>query len=228
MGKMGFRSDTFLRVLATMVLLGPTVRAQPPAKPSAEASAKPAAKPYTKVSTPDPGSVSDGVYHNTFFGFSYKIPFGWVERTSEMQEGSEPGKSLLLLSIFERPPEATGETVNSAVVIAAESVASYPGLKKAADYFGPLSELTTSQGFKAVNQPYDFSVGAKPLARGDFSKDLGTLTMDQASLVMLEKGYVVSFTVIGGDEDEVDQLIDGLSFGSGAKASKRRPAPQPQ
>jgi hypothetical protein len=129
-----------------------------------------------------------------------------------MQEGSETGKSMLLLSAFERPPEATGEGINSAVIIAAESVASYPGLKTALDYFGPLTELTTAKGFKVVNEPYQFSVGTKPLVRSDFSREMGSATMRQSSLAIVEKGYVVSFTFIGGSEDEVDQLIENLSL----------------
>ena len=36
--------------------------------------------------------------------------------------------------------------------------------------------------------------------------------MRQTSLVMLEKGYAVSFTFIGGSEDEVNELIEKLSF----------------
>src|SRR5690349_20758075 len=78
-------------------------------------SAKTPPKRTAKPAIIDPGSVTNGVYTNRGFGFSYKIPFGWVERTDEMQEGSEPGKSATLLSIFERPPDAVGETVNSAV-----------------------------------------------------------------------------------------------------------------
>jgi hypothetical protein len=50
------------------------------------------------------------------------------------------------------------------------------------------------------------------MAREDFSKELGKLTMQQASLVMVQKGYVVSFTFIGGSEDEVAELIEGLNF----------------
>jgi hypothetical protein len=163
----------------------------------------------------DSGGVRDGVYRNPFFGFSCKIPFGWVERTKEMQDDSaDPAKSSVLLAIFERPPEATGNTINSALVIAMEKVSSFSGLKTAADYFGPLIELATAKGFKVVNEPYDFSIGAKPLLRGDFSKERGSLTMRQTSLVMLEKGYAVSFTLIGGSEDEVDELIEKLSFGA--------------
>ena len=156
--------------------------------------------------------MNDGVYRNPFFGFSYKAPYGWVDRTQDMQEGSEPGKSMVLLAMFERPPQAAGDTVNSAVIIAAETVASYPGLKTAADYFEPLSELTTSKGFKAVNEPYEYSVGAKRLVRGDFSKEMGKLTMRQTSLVALQKSYVLSFSFVAGSSEEVDQLIEKLVF----------------
>ncbi len=163
---------------------------------------------------PDPGALTNGVYRNATFGFTYRLPFGWVDRTKEMSEdANDSKKSILLLAVFERPPEATGDTVNSAVVVAAEAASSYPGLRNAEHYFGPLTELTKSKGFKIVNEPYDYPVGARHLVRGDFSKPLGNLTMHQSTLVMMEKGYVVSFTFIGGSEDEVDSLVEGLSFG---------------
>ncbi len=51
------------------------------------------------------------------------------------------------------------------------------------------------------------------MVRGDFSKPRGSLTMYQTSLAMMEKGYIVSFTFIGGSDDEVNDLIASLSFG---------------
>jgi hypothetical protein len=48
--------------------------------------------------------------------------------------------------------------------------------------------------------------------RSDFGKEFGKLTMYQSSLVMLSKGYAISFTFIGGSEDEIEQLISQLSF----------------
>lgn len=162
--------------------------------------------------SPDLGSLTDGVYHNPFFGIRYKAPFGWVDRTQDMREDSAPGKSLLLLATFSRPPQATGSTVNSAVIIAAESIADYPGLKTAADYFDPITELTTSNGFKVVNEPYEFSLGGRHMVRSDFSKDVGSLKMLQSTLVSLQKGHALSFTFIGGDEEEIENLIGGLSF----------------
>jgi hypothetical protein len=176
-----------------------------------------------KASLPDPGAINAGVYRNAAFGFSYKLPYGWVDRTGEMQDDSPNAtnaatKSLLLLAIFERPPEATGETVNSAVVIAAESLSSYSGMKTAADYFGPLTELATAKGFQPAEEPHPFPIGATQLVRGDFSKSRGTLTLRQTSLVIFERGYAVSFTFIGGSQDEVNELIEKLSF-----AAKKSP-----
>jgi len=163
------------------------------------------------------------LYRNPTFAFRFQIPYGWVDRTKEMQEGNEAGKAEVLLAIFERPPQATGDSINSAVVIASESAASYPGLKKAEDYLGPLTELATSKGFKAEGEPYALEVESRQLLRADFSKPLSAktinveasndkLTMRQCTLVLLAKGEILSFTFIAGSEDELDTLMDGLHF----------------
>jgi hypothetical protein len=215
--------------LLASALLNCRLAAQGAPKQSATSSSRVAVSAHTGIPTPDFGAFANGVYHNTGFGFTCKLPFGWVDRTKEMGEEphadsssdtNAPKKSILLLAVFERPPEATGDTVNSAVVVAAETASSYPGLQNPEHYFGPLTELTKSKGLTVVNEPYDYRVGGKQLVRGDFSKPLGNLTMRQSTLVMMEKGYVVSFTFIGGSEDEVDELLEGLSFGK-----KEMPAP---
>jgi hypothetical protein len=140
------------------------------------------------------------------------------QRTRSSTKGSEGGRvtkdfdGRVLLAAFSRPPDAMAEDVNSSILIAAESVAAYPGLKGAAQYFGPLSEVAKAQGFKVVNEPYDFLAGTKMVARGDFQKDVGSRVMRQSTLVMLARRYVVSFTFIGGTEEETEELIQGLSF----------------
>jgi hypothetical protein len=165
----------------------------------------------------DPGSIIDGVYSNPYFGFTYKLPFGWVDRSQAMQDdsaeaASDPAKSVLLLAVFEQPPEAPRQAVNSGVVIAAESVSAYPGLKTAADYFGILAQLTTGKGFQEADDPAAVAVSGKSLIRGDFSKQTGKTTIHQTALVFLEKSYAVSFTLIGASEDEVNSLVENLSF----------------
>jgi hypothetical protein len=41
--------------------------------------------------------------------------------------------------------------------------------------------------------------------------------MRQSTLAMLAHGYAISITVIGGTEDEIEDLVDGLSFTTGGK-----------
>jgi len=125
----------------------------------------------------------------------------------------------VLLAAFSRPPEAKAEDVNSSILIAAESIALYPELKDAAQYFGPVTEVAKAEGFEVVNEPYEFMVGTKiggtkTLARADFQKNVGTRVMRQSTLVMLARGYAFSFTFIGGTEEEVEELVQGLSFGA--------------
>ena len=119
---------------------------------------------HAKASPPKADAISNGVYHNSSFGFSYKLPFGWVDRTADMQDDSaEAGKSRLLLAIFERPPAATGNTVNSAVVIAAEPLLA--GMKTAEEYLDSLAALATAKGFLAEGEPHAFSVVPAKLVR---------------------------------------------------------------
>jgi hypothetical protein len=209
-----------LKILA-VALLACSLQAQQAAKPA----------PLQTAAKPDPGATTDGVYRNPTFGFTYKAPFGWVDRTREMREDSSEDssadsnsakKSILLLATFERPPEATGDTVNSAVVAAAEEVAFYPGLRSAEQYFGPLTELIKSKGFAVVSEPYEFHVGDRQLVRSDFSKAVGNLIMHQSTLVMMEKGYILSFTFIAGSENEADELVEGLSFGRKETPASRK------
>ncbi len=184
----------------------------------------------------EPGAVSDGVYRNPSLGFTCTIPGGWVLRTDEINseqdgkaanDGEAPpqfaSSGRVLLAAFSRPPLARGEDVNASILIAAESVAAYPGLKDAAQYFGPLTEVAKAQGFQVDEEPYEFSVGARTVVRGDFEKNVGSRVMHQSTLVMLVRSYAVSFTFIGGTEEEVEELIENLNFGTSAKPMKQKP-----
>src|SRR5208282_3891273 len=121
----GHGNSGFAIAMIALVSLGLTFAAQAQSKTAPVAA--PDAKPATR-------NQDAQLYRNPTFAFRYKIPYGWVYRTKEMQAGNEAGKGEVLLAVFERPPEATGDTINSAVVIASESAASHPGLKKAEDY----------------------------------------------------------------------------------------------
>ena len=202
-----------IRIFIALLLLLPSLDAQQ--KPGKAASASKLAD-------------DSQTYRNSTFGFRYRFPYGWVDRTKDLQQQDEqkvgqqstsdaPKKETsageVLLAVFERPPQAAGDTVNSAVVIASESAASYPSLKSAEDYLGPLNEITVSKGFKADGDPQEVTIDRRSLVRADFTKPLNDkLTMYQSTLVLLEKKQIVSFTFIAGSKDEIGDLVDGLDF----------------
>ena len=49
--------------------------------------------------------------------------------------------------------------------------------------------------------------------RCDFVRE-AKLTMHQSTLILLQKGSLVSFTFIGGSAEEVEELMERLSFGA--------------
>jgi len=169
--------------------------------------------------------------------FTYHLPFGWVDRTGEMQQtiqsrptqdatadngaatrqAATPASSQTLLAAFERPPGTEGDTINSAVVIAIEDRSLYPQIKTASDYFGPLSELAEQRGLKMDGDPYLFSAGTKRVARADFRGGTEKNPVEQSSLVVLEKGYILSFTFLAASRDEINGLVAGLTFTSGSR-----------
>jgi hypothetical protein len=222
----------FVSLSLTMVCLG---QAQAPDKSSSSKHSRTsAARLVPDIAS---GSVADGVYRNRALGLSCKIPAGWVLRTDEMNSGDteetaadadknpkpspqsaqgnteDKCRGLVLLAAFSRPPEARGEDVNASIVIAAEPMEAYPGLKEAEQYFGPLTEVAKAQGFAVDEEPYDMEMGTKVVVRGDFHRDVGTRVMRQSTMVFLAQGYAVSITLIGGTEDEVEELMDGIAFG---------------
>lgn len=222
----------FPLVLLSLALPCPAQNSKPTdSSGSSSSKSKKTAKAPAKESGLDQGGVIGGFYRNKSLGLSFKVPPGWVLRTEEMNARDEAdhdsdnskssppgtqkvgeGEGRVLLAAFSRPPEAKGEDVNASIVIAAEPVSSYPGLTEAVQYLGPLTEVATAQGFTQDEEPYEIAMGPKTLVRADFHKDVGSRVMRQSTLIFLAKGYAVSITVIGGTEDEVEELVDGLEF----------------
>jgi hypothetical protein len=231
-----------LRVLAVApLLIVAATAAHSQSSPSKPASPQHAAKPSASVQ-PDPGTVAKGTYRNASFGFTCKIPEGWVLRTDELNASEQNaqgkdqsennanrpaknpnGKSRVLLAEFTRPPEAHGEDINSSILIAAESASAYPGLKDAGQYLDPIAEVAKAQGFDLVEDPYETQIGARTIDRADFQMNIGSRVMLQSTLVILARGYLVSFTFIAGTEDEIEELIDNLTF-----TGTTKPQPHPQ
>jgi len=225
-----------LRVFLFLALIAPAVQLGAQSSSSRHGASKAGVE-----SSLEPGSVINGTYRNKTLGLTCKIPEGWVLRTDVMNaEQNQNGGSAsaaadtaklaaanassagakVLLAAFSRPPDAKGEEVNSSILIAAEPLAAYPGLQDPEQYFGPLSEVAVAQGFAEDGDPNEVAIGSQTLVRGDFHKDVGTRVMRQSTLVMLSHGYAVSITMIAGNDDAVEQLLNGLDFQGPARSVK--------
>ena len=204
----------YLLLVAVCAILA-TVRAS--VEEGSSSSSAPKNPTSAQHSAPNPAGEQNS-YRNSTFGFRYDVILGWVDRTNEMQPGQKPGvppsggQGKVLLGVFERPPEVSNDSINSGVVIAQESAASYPGLKTAADYVAPLTELATRNGFKVAGDPSEITIDSRALVECDFMRESGKVPAYQSTLILLQKGMIVSFTFIGANADEVKDLMERLSF----------------
>ena len=165
----------------------------------------------------DPGTYDDSthLYRNRTLALTLKVPYGWVDRTKSMNaDASDPAQGTVLLAAFERPPEAAAADLNPTLLIAAEPVASYPGLKTAEDYYAPLKEVATAKGLEPAGDPYDFVVGSRKLLRADFTLKTDRATTYQVTLVLVTRGSIVSVTAIAATANDASQLLSGLNFTS--------------
>src|SRR5579871_19816 len=204
----------FLLVVLSLAFPCPAQNSKPADSSGTSSSrSKKTPKAPARESGLDEGGVVGGFYRNKSLALSVKIPPGWVFRTEEMNARDEPDSPAdnsksspqgtqratgevggrVLLAAFSRPPEAKGADVNASIVIAAEPVSAYPG-------------------FTEDEDPYEIAIGPKTVVRTDFHKDVGSRVMRQSTLIFLARGYAVSITVIGGTDDEVEDLLDGVEF----------------
>ena len=191
--------------------------------PSGSKSAK-ATQSEAKNGTTFSGQISNGIYQNVHFGFTCRIPQGWVIETKEFAEGTPNSQGThLLLSALQHSPGLPDTSVNSAIIITAEDQTLYPDMVEAADYFGPMTEFIKSKGFQVVREPYQVRVGGEDLDRADFRKDLDQIAIYQSTLVTIERDYILSFTFIAGSQQQVDDLLGGLAFRSHTGPSRSKP-----
>ena len=193
-----------------------------------------AALPATSV--PSCGPLVQQVLSCPALGFTYNVPFGWVDRTDDFEQTieSDPARkaasvkpestrsraqttSKTLLAAFERPPGTGGDTINPSVIIAVEDRSLYAGINTAEDYFGPLSEVAEHRGLSMDGDPYLFAVGSKRVARADFRARGQKSSAQQTSLVVLGKSYILSFTFLAGSSDEINNLAANLTFTAGVR-----------
>lgn len=195
------------------------------------------------IGRPDNGKVTDGVYRNDFFGFSYTLPQGWMVHGEETQKAlMEAGKALMagddqakkslmdaeskrtyhLLTAFEFPLGTPGKP-NRGIQLIAENVAFAPGIQTGEDYI-LLMEKSLSSGqvpAQFEGDPVEQQIGGVTFYRQSVNLKIGSTSIYEIFYSTMMKRYAVSFVLNAQSKEGVEEVAKSLdTFRSPADASK--------
>lgn len=188
-------------------------------------------------STPADGVVKEGVYSNSFFGFSVAYPTEWVvhgdaTNTRLMEVGKERTVSsgalsasatevilkntYQLLTTFRYPLGTAGLDLNSSFMLIAENVSHAPGIVNGRDYINNVRPLMLKLGSKVVqDEPVELVFSGRKFFRLDSVTQANGVSVNQAMIIGIIKGYALAFVITAKDQQAVDEAakaIDTLKF----------------
>jgi TonB family protein len=222
-----------------------TDHTEPPPPPSAPAGQQErgAAKQSLPASSgampleervPESGSVTDNVYTNRFYGFTYEFPKGWsvpgeatkkyvAEMGKALSTGDDPTKKAMaevaekrmhqLLQAFEHPFGTPGQ-FNENIILVAQDVSYLPGIQKGSDYLLIVKAGITKirPDLKVLREPTDSSFGGKTFSRMDvsFEPTIG-ITIYQAYVATIVNLQALGFTFTANKPERLATLVDTLN-----------------
>lgn len=199
--------------------------------------------------TPDSGSVSNGVFHSTYFGFSYTYPPDWVvhgdatnqrlielgkQRATASKVLSEPQADVALkhyyqlLTVYEHALGTPGIVYNPSLQVIAEDVRPMPGITSGREYLLLTSEMVKKMGCQVLqDEPVGVVISGHQFFRLDFKTPVKDVMVQQVMITTISKGFAVSFAfTVGPDQDlgELVRTMDSLKFNvARPQPAKRRP-----
>jgi len=215
-------------------------------------SGSPAPTPKEKL-LPDSGSVSESIYSNDFFGFTYQFPQGWsVQGEVTKRYVMDLGKAIVsggdadrkamldvadkrtyqLLMVFEHP---FGSPVpfNPGIIVTSEDVSFAPGLQASKDYNLIVKRVIQQHhpDLRVLREPVELSFGGKSFSRMDLTYETSSAGSIYQSLVstIIERN-VLSFIFTGEKPERLDQLVptlNTLEFKTQSPAAARASEPVP-
>jgi len=199
-------------------------------------------------STPDDGSVTDGVYTNRFFGFSVTYPKDWVvhgeatnirlkeigkERAASTGAMSAASSEVVLkntyqlLTTFQYPLGAAVE-VNPSFMLVAERVSHAPGIVTGRDYLLHVRPLMIKTGLVPVNdEPAELTIAGRKFFRQDSRMQMNGVSVEQTIIITVSKGFAIAFILSGKDQPSIDAMIKAvgtLKFADSPSTSSTKPS----
>lgn len=181
---------------------------------------------HAQTALPDDGEVKDGVYYNPFFSFAFRYPKDWVvhdeainerirkraqEKAAKSGTTSELKNAYLLFTVSRHPRGTPGIALNPTILVIAENIAPLPRNYSAKDYLLEVRPLKLKEGAQPVlTEPVQFRVAGFEFFRDDYRREVNGVSMRQAILVNIKKGYALVFSFSGEDEKSVDEMANAM------------------
>ena len=166
------------------------------------------------ATNPDGGQVNKGIYQNTFFGLSYRLPEQLKVNTDEHKSASRAAdsdnhhaSSFILLNASEDTKEAK---VKEGVMVIADKADFYGGLRNGNDYLERLTSYYARQGSDVIHSSVECSYAGKQFFRGDYARPGTTKIVYMSALVTVRRGYALSFIFTAGSRERLEELVGTL------------------
>jgi TonB family protein len=183
-------------------------------------------------SVPDNGHVSDNVYTNDFFEFTYQFPKGWSVGGGEIKQfmsevihataPEDPIQKALFdvlmqhtqyLLVVSEHPFGTPVPENPGILVIAQDVSFAPGIENGTDFLKLISRSVAAKSkYRIDREPYEFTIGRQPFSRMDVEMDApnGT-TVRQSSVATIINRHAIWFVFSATDQKRLEALVETLN-----------------
>ena len=189
----------------------------------------------TKASLqPDAGSVSNNVYTNEFFRFSYAFPADWYAQSQKEQKqvaeeghkaihGENPEKSeehqeamKSTWTLFGAVKDLKAGPSGPSVQIVAFNLKGDPTFKNPADVLSGIGEALKARGAELVQKPTESSVAERKFFTMKMKIDnpdpaASPRTIYYAASMTVEQGYALAWFLFSDSPSSLQELLEGLN-----------------
>ncbi len=195
------------------------------------ADSKESPKPTSKPAGPQPDDCffSDNIYTNTFFGFSYEFPKGWIVLKAGIGEAANRlGLSMLangdptmpdiaeagarnsyqLLFVTKQTTKDISTNVSSIHIQAMDKRVLAPDLKSDEEFLKSIAKILTNRGLaiSVVGPPEQFTIGGRTFWKLRLNPTIKGATSHVIEAVRIEKDYLLVFVFSSPDVSKLDDL----------------------
>ena len=174
-----------------------------------------AALAQAKKPNPTDGAVTAGVYQNHYFGFEYKLPAGFIDRTAAMPHN---GAGISYVLLYASEPKQNTRVASSVTLFADD--ANHWQSKNGAEYLDKVGVQMAKQA-DLVGKLTSLDIGGHQFFRQDFQPH-ASFPVRQTIVATVMKGYVLSAVLTAGDAAGIETLLAGW------RAAKFTSKPKPR